>query len=209
MPRERPSKPAKRPVRQARQSRSKATVNAIVEAAARILAESGWAAVNTNAIARRAGASVGSVYEYFPDKQAILDVIIDRHLTSGEAMVDETVRTLSAPRGLDEIVHALVFGFIRLHQDDPRLHRALSSEVRFSPSQRDRIEALRARIIALVASVLSEHVDGAPLKATLLVDTADALAHRWLVDEVGLPVPAEVMADEAARMLWGYAASLR
>ncbi|WP_396274326.1 TetR/AcrR family transcriptional regulator [Hyphomonas sp.] len=179
-------------------------MNAIVEAAARILADDGWQGVNTNAIARRAGVSVGSVYEYFPDKQAILAVIIDRHLAEGEDMLADAANGLAGGMAIDDIVSALVFGFIRLHEDDPRLHRALASEVPISAAQRKRIAALRSKIVTLVADVLSEHVDEAELKATLLVDTADALAHRWIVDEVGLPASADIMIAQASKMLKGY-----
>jgi len=204
MPAESQNKTPKRLLRQAKQPRSKATVNAIVEAAARILADDGWQGVNTNAIARRAGVSVGSVYEYFPDKQAILAVIIDRHLAGGEAMLADAANGLVGGMAIDNIVSALVFGFVRLHEDDPRLHRALASEVPISPAQRERIAALRSTIVALAADVLSEHVDEAELKATLLVDTADALAHRWIVDEVGLPASADIMIAQASKMLKGY-----
>ncbi|MBI1254122.1 MAG: TetR family transcriptional regulator [Hyphomonas sp.] len=204
MPAESRKKTPKRPLRQAKQPRSKATVNAIVEAAARILADDGWQGVNTNAIARRAGVSVGSVYEYFPDKQAILAVIIDRHLAEGEDMLADAANGLAGGMAIDDIVSALVFGFIRLHEDDPRLHRALASEAPISAAQRKRIAALRSKIVTLVADVLSEHVDEAELKATLLVDTADALAHRWIVDEVGLPASADIMIAQASKMLKGY-----
>ena len=204
MPAESRKKTPKRILRQAKQPRSKATVNAIVEAAARILADDGWQGVNTNAIARRAGVSVGYVYEYFPDKQAILAVIIDRHLAGGEAMLADAANGLVSGMEIDDIVSALVFGFVRLHEDDPRLHRALASEVPISAAQRKRIAALRSTIVTLVADALSEHVDEAELKATLLVDTADALAHRWIVDEVGLPASADIMIAQASKMLKGY-----
>lgn len=204
MPAKRSKKTSKRPVRRARQSRSKATVSAIVDASARILAESGWPALNTNAIARRAGVSVGSVYEYFPDKQAILAVIVDRHLAGAEALLSEAASRVANRASADDVVRALVSGYIELHRNDPRLHRTLSSEVPISPAQRTRIALLRSRIVALVAGSLSESGADAKLKATLLVDTADSLAHRWLVDEVGLPVPADIMTAEAAKMLMGY-----
>ena len=99
-------KATKRPVRTARQARSKATVDAIIEAATRILAETGWAALNTNAIAARAGVSVGSVYEYFPNKQAILDVIMDRHLEAGEALLAEAASEIRGPVAPDRVVEA-------------------------------------------------------------------------------------------------------
>lgn len=193
-------------MRRARQARSRATVSAIVEAATRILARDGWQAVNTNAIAARAGVSVGSVYEYFPNKQAILDVIIDRHLGSGEELIGSSAAALNANITVDAIVRLLVSGFIALHKDDPALHRALAAEVPLSSGQRKRIAGLRNDIIGLVETALNDKVDRPRIKAALLVDTADALAHRWIVDELGTPVAADIMAAELQRMLSLYAA---
>nr|WP_300998377.1 hypothetical protein [Hyphomonas sp.] len=119
-------------------------------------------------------------------------------------MLADAANGLSGRLEIDDIVRALVFGFIRLHQDDPRLHRVLAGEVPISSAQRERIKALRSRIIALVAKVLSEHVKEAELKATLLVDTADALTHRWIVDQVALPASADIMVAQASKMLKGY-----
>ena len=82
MTRPHPINRAKKLPRRAVQARSRNTVETIVEAATRILASDGWSALNTNAVARIAGVSVGSVYEYFKNKEAILDVILDRHLSS-------------------------------------------------------------------------------------------------------------------------------
>ncbi len=70
--------------REPRQSRSRATVEAIVEATAQILARDGYAAVNTNRIAERAGVGIGSVYDFFPGKEALVaaaaEEMIDRML---------------------------------------------------------------------------------------------------------------------------------
>jgi AcrR family transcriptional regulator len=68
-----------------RQARAQACVEAILEAAAQILEAGGEAAFNTNAIAERAGVSIGAVYRYFPDKQAILVAMSERE----QARVDE------------------------------------------------------------------------------------------------------------------------
>ncbi len=101
------------------QARSRNTVEVILEAAARILAADGWAAFNTNAVARIAGVSIGSVYEYFANKEAILDVLLDRHLASGEAQIAGLAGIASDALSLDEIVRLLVEGFIAVHQDNP------------------------------------------------------------------------------------------
>jgi len=64
------------PRKQAQQARSHATQAAVVEAAARILEEQGQDGLTTNAVARRAGVSIGSLYQYFPNKAAILASLI-------------------------------------------------------------------------------------------------------------------------------------
>ncbi|MBW0152793.1 MAG: TetR/AcrR family transcriptional regulator [Phenylobacterium sp.] len=198
------SKVARRPVRQARQARAQATVEAIIQAAAQILAEAGWGALNTNLVARRAGVSVGSVYEYFPNKNAIVDAILDAHLRQGEALIAQGALRLVDRPDISEIVSLLVGGFISLHRDDPRLHRVLSSETPLSPEQRSRVERLRLAIIQMVAEALAPHVETPELRASLIVDVAESLSHRWLVDEAGTPASEAVMAAELHHMLEAY-----
>ena len=131
----RSAKSSRKPVRQARQARSRATVESVLGAVTRILSEGGWGALNTNRIAETAGVSVGSVYEYFPNKEAIVDLVLDRHFSQSEAMVEEGARHLGPDATTVQIVQRVVAGFISLHSDDPRLHRVLSSEVPLSANQ--------------------------------------------------------------------------
>jgi len=67
------------PRRIPRQQRSQVTVEAIFEAVAQIVATQGEEALTTNRIAERAGVSVGSLYQYFPSKEAILSAMLDQH----------------------------------------------------------------------------------------------------------------------------------
>jgi AcrR family transcriptional regulator len=80
--------------RRPRQARSRATWEAIVEAAAQILERDGAAAFNTNAVAERAGVSIGTIYQYFPDKQAILAAAAKRELVEGSAAAPARRRAL-------------------------------------------------------------------------------------------------------------------
>lgn len=190
--------------RSAKQARSKATVEAIVEASAQILSREGVAGLNTNAIAKRAGVSVGSVYEYFSNKREIVDLLLDRHLSEGETALLEGAARLSEDPSPSEVVAALVTGAIRLHQNDPELHRVLSSEIALTKEQQARIDNLRTGLIQAIAAALAPAVEEPVIKATLLVDTADALAHRWIVDDVGSHLPAERLTEEMTKMLTRY-----
>lgn len=106
MARRAPLQPRKEPV----QARSRETARAIREAAARILATEGTAALTTNRVARVAGVSVGSLYQYFPNKQAIVAAVVEDRLAEDMAWV-EALRPLLADedvdRGCRELVDAL------------------------------------------------------------------------------------------------------
>jgi AcrR family transcriptional regulator len=67
-----------RPRKQPRQARARHTVEAIIEASARILEEQGHGGFTTNAVAELAGVSIGTLYQYFPDKNALLGALIAR-----------------------------------------------------------------------------------------------------------------------------------
>src|SRR5256885_17137254 len=69
-----------KPRRRPRQERSRETVEAIVEAAAQVFERHGYAAGTTNRIAERAGVSIGSLYQYFPNKDAIVAELARRHI---------------------------------------------------------------------------------------------------------------------------------
>lgn len=96
-----------------RQARAKATMEAILDAAARLLASEGYEAVSTNRIAEVAGVSIGSLYEYFPNKQAVVAATLARALREIVAEVSESLRTALAlpeqPRGgIDYWMRAMI-----------------------------------------------------------------------------------------------------
>jgi AcrR family transcriptional regulator len=79
------------PKKQPRQARAKATMEAILDAAARLLEDEGYEAVSTNRVAERAGVGIGSLYEYFPNKQAVVAAVLARAI---RGIVDETALSL-------------------------------------------------------------------------------------------------------------------
>jgi len=80
---------AQEPRKRPRQGRSQATFDAIVEAAAHIVERDGYDRVTTNDIAARAGVSIGSLYQYFPTKEAVLVELIRRKRTGLRQAFDE------------------------------------------------------------------------------------------------------------------------
>ncbi|MBK5418066.1 TetR/AcrR family transcriptional regulator [Pseudomonas sp. TH31] len=105
-----------------RQARSRATVDSIVQAGARVLSDRGWAGFNTNDVADAAGVSIGSLYQYFPDKQALVEAIRQHHLNDVLAVI----RTVgSGEKHPGQLVDELVDGMIAAHSIHPELHRVL------------------------------------------------------------------------------------
>jgi len=111
--------------KQPRQARSRATVAAIVEAGARILGRGGWTAFNTNAVAALAGVSIGTLYQYFPNRLALVEAVRCRHFEEVLAVIHGVASAGDTPR---DRIQALVSGMIAVHGASPELHRALLEE---------------------------------------------------------------------------------
>lgn len=111
-----------------RQSRSQATVGAIVEAAARILRADGYERTSVNRVAEVAGVSVGSLYQYFPTKQALVGAVAQR---LSQQMMEEFSRELGALAGapLPDALRRIVERAFTAFRVDPRLRRVLREEV--------------------------------------------------------------------------------
>jgi AcrR family transcriptional regulator len=111
-----------------RQDRSRATVEALLEATADILVRQGYARLTTNRIAERAGVNIASLYQYFPGKEAIVAELRRRHGAEQRAAVGTALR---ARRGedLESIVRVLVSMGVAAHAGAPELHRVFTEEL--------------------------------------------------------------------------------
>jgi AcrR family transcriptional regulator len=183
-----------------RQTRSTATVETILEAAARILETGGLAAFNTNAIAEKAGVSVGSLYQYFPAKEALLAFLIRRE----RAELIEAIEREKA-HAPDRDLRSVLDGFIRAaiyHQlKQPRLASSLEYAEATLPIDEE-TEVLKRAIVAAVAEALRVHgVADPPTAARDLV----ALT-RGMVDAAGLFGEIDMISlqQRVRRAVYGY-----
>jgi len=112
----------------ASQKRSRATVDALIEATARVLIKEGYDRASTNKIAALAGVSIGSLYQYFPSKEALVAAVIERH-TQESSQVTHNALLKAAARPIEIGVRDLVAAAIDAHRVDPKLHRVLAEEV--------------------------------------------------------------------------------
>jgi AcrR family transcriptional regulator len=132
-----------------RQKRSRALVDAIVTGGTRVLGQKGWAGFNTNDIAAVAGVSVGSLYQYFPNKLALIEAIRRRHF----ADVLTAVAPATANQDLATRVAHFVDGLIAVHDPNPQLHRALLDEAP-AAGEESRDGAFRAAYFDACAALL-------------------------------------------------------
>jgi AcrR family transcriptional regulator len=134
-----------------RQTRSKETVRVILEASARILESEGMRGCNTNAIAARAGVSIGSLYQYFPNKDAIVRALIS---SFEETLHDSVQRAVQDGRGraLKPRLRLLVRALVTAHYGRSRLNRVLEAE-----EERVGSEADSAAFHESVLQLLREH----------------------------------------------------
>src|SRR5580700_3154791 len=91
-----PARAQTTPRKSPRQARSEATVDAVLEATARVLVKVGYDRASTNRIAAEAGVSVGSLYQYFPSKEALVAALVDRHMTEMVGLFEHHFEALSA-----------------------------------------------------------------------------------------------------------------
>lgn len=114
----------KRPV----QARARQTVQAILDATAQVLVELGYHGATTNHIAQRAGVSIGSLYQYFPHKEALVLELGVRYMDEQFEILSSSLQTLAhAP--LEEAVRGVIEALIRAKLQDPDLNRVLFTEL--------------------------------------------------------------------------------
>jgi AcrR family transcriptional regulator len=137
-----------------KQERARATVDAVIEASARILVEDGFERLNTNRVAEVAGVSVGTLYQYFPNKEAIVGALVERIAEERIAAFGDTLMTLAdSDLPLREGVRVLLDGTIAAMRVRPELSQRL---IREAPrgGRLDLERAWVARCVDLARSVL-------------------------------------------------------
>ncbi|MCR8946521.1 TetR/AcrR family transcriptional regulator [Streptomyces sp. OUCMDZ-4982] len=170
------------PRRKPRQVRAELTRERILTAAAHVFAEYGYAAGTTNRIAEQARMSIGSLYQYFPNKDAILAELLVRHIDRG-AWTGADGLDLT-PGSLKDAVQSLVRDAIDHHRDDPQLLRIMIEE---APVSSDLLEAIdrhgRARV-GQVREVFARHPDvrvqDLDMAVELVVGTVEMNTHKLM-----------------------------
>ncbi|WP_374632770.1 TetR/AcrR family transcriptional regulator [Ferrovibrio sp.] len=193
-------KPAINPRKRPRQTRSAATFDLVLEAAARILERGGLAAFNTNAIAEKAGISIGSLYQYFPTKEAILAELIRRKRNILLGHMQAAAQQGQSAR-LAPAIDALIDAGIAHQLSRPNLARSLEYAESLLPITTE-TETLKQQIVHAIASVLAAHGIADPALAARDL----AALTRGMIDSAGLfgETDAASLRNRVRRAVFGY-----
>src|SRR5260370_1479146 len=168
------------PRKLASQGGSRFTVDALLEASARILVKEGYDRASTNRIAQLAGVSIGSLYQYFPSKEALVAAVIDRH-TQQVSQLTRNALVKMAARPIEDAAREFVSVAIDAHRINPKLHGVLSEQIP-RVGRLENIEANLREGYALVRGYLDAHRDeidvaDPDLAAFVCVTVVEALTH--------------------------------
>lgn len=149
----RPAQPRKSPV----QARSLATVDAIHEAAIQVLVSEGLSRCTTTRVAERAGVSVGSLYQYYPNRTSLLAAVLAAHLEHVAAAVEAACL---AQRGkpVADMARAVALDFLEAKLSRPDASKALY-KVAEEHGGADIVDSIRHRMVSAVATMLASAPD--------------------------------------------------
>lgn len=200
-------KPRKNPA----QARSKATVEAILAGAAQVFQRQGYAVATTDRIAERAGVSIGSLYQYFPNKDAILVMLAERHIDAGFSLVRELLaEALNEFPSIELLLRRFVAAMIALHGHEPELHRVLFEEAPLPSAVRRILRKRENEFATEVCALLQAHPEARmrdpQVTAYVLVHTVDALVHNFILHPPER-FDADALTEEMVRMLLRHLAT--
>jgi AcrR family transcriptional regulator len=195
------SEPRKSPV----QARSTASVDAILKATVQVLLRVGKEKLTTTRVAARAGVSVGTLYQYFPNKSALLRAAMRLHV---EEILAEVDKVCAAQRGqpVEQMAEALALAFLAVKMRDPKKSRALyavSSDVEGAKIAAGAMTRVNDAIVALLESAPEVLTTDLQLMATVLQSTISGVKRQLL--ESDMPeAQFEVMQRELVLVVRSY-----
>ena len=151
MPRAAATKPRKAPT----QARAQATVEAILAATKTVLVKDGYEAASTNRVAEVAGVSIGSLYQYFPSKAALLAELIQRHMGRMFEVLATTAQQ-GETSSIEEAARTVIRAVFAAHRVNPKLHRVLIEQMARLGTL-EALESFEVQTQALIEQFLLSH----------------------------------------------------
>jgi len=198
------------PRKQPRQARSVATVDAIFDATIQVLVSAGPRRLTTTRVAERAGVSVGSMYQYFPNKQALFYALNERYLV-GLAERIEAACLAQHGAAIAPMVEALVTTYWRAKTERPQVTRALYRSVAELDNE-PLIATFAARVDSATAAMLASAVDASfadlPTVTLTLLSTVFGTVRSVFERELP-PATADAVCRQLMLMCLAYLAAVR
>lgn len=199
-----PLKPRRRPL----QARSETTVLAIFEAGIQVLSSVGYRKLTTTRVAERAGVSVGTLYQYFPNRQSLIRAVLERYLEEMSAWIAGDCRRL-AGCSLDTIAEGLVDAFIAAKWRRPEVSRAMHEPL-IEVGGADAVRACAAKGAVVVADLLRTCPeiggDDVEPQAVFVVMACTAMLQAAFTDHL---VDRETIRGHMRAMVRGYLREVR
>jgi AcrR family transcriptional regulator len=180
-------------------------VEAIIVATAQLLAEQGFESLTTARVAERAGVSIGSLYQYFPNKRALAAAVIDHY---GEALTASFSAAWQSHETLAQAIDAMIAAALVSHPHEPELHRALN-ELAPRVDRAEKTMEISARVAGVIETVLERHrqelaADLDRAAASALIETVlEAVSHR-AIQHHPVSLGGERMVSQCRRMIMAY-----
>ncbi|WAJ44346.1 TetR/AcrR family transcriptional regulator [Mycobacterium sp. Aquia_216] len=191
--------------KQPRQRRSEEMRHRILDAATRVFAQYGYTAGTTNRIAESAGISIGSLYQYYPNKDAILLELATRHLDAGVA-TDLRLRTPNPSPSLHDVISAMVRSNIENHRADPELLRVLIEQAPRSDELMAKVAEVEGARMAHLRNIMKRSpevtIDDEEVAARLVVSTIEMVVHHLLAAPDAIDL--ERLETQLVEMLYRY-----
>jgi AcrR family transcriptional regulator len=179
--------------RKPKQRRARQTVDAVLDAVLRLLKREGFDSLTTNRIAEVAGVSIGSVYQYFPDKRGIFIALHQRHIEQVDRLVQEKLLEHAASP-LDMLLRAMIEAMVDAHTTDPELFELMSTNVPHrAEGTKDFAGRLHGAFRLALQSRAHELKKGRDLEKVVFVVTnmVDSLSHAAALRRpAGIPLAA-------------------
>ena len=189
------------------QVRSRATVDAIVDATARVLVRDGYDALSTNRVAKEAGVSVGSLYQYFPGKEALVAAVMEQYASRMQESIAARLQAAPPAATTEEVATDIIRAMLVAQQAEPRLHRALVEQVPRIGALR-RLHELFTNYERLVEAWLEANADrseiaDAHVASFVLVAAVEGLVNRATLDRPDL-VASGRLEEQILRLVLAY-----
>jgi len=198
--------------REPHQKRAIETVRAILQASGQLLVERGFDQTTTNAIAERAGVSIGSLYQYFRNKNEVYDALRRQHFERIAPLLGALDVALARPRSdiaveIGNFVEALV----RLHEPEREVIRAIDAELGWLESRDANASEEHQQWVAQMTALLAKRCPKlrSPLATAHVLVASVSLVSRWMAHSAPSNVERKLLIDGLVRMVRGLLVTSR